>query len=89
MSTHHHTLKSPLEVNDEDHVRGPKTALVTLLEYGDYECPHCGAAHPVVEAVRREMGTRLRFVFRHFPFSANPCACGERGGIGGSSRGAR
>jgi protein-disulfide isomerase len=50
-----------------DHIRGPVDAPITLLEYGDYECPYCGAAHPVVNAVREEMGHRLRFVFRHFP----------------------
>jgi NhaA family Na+:H+ antiporter len=50
-----------------DHVRGPVDAPLTLVEYGDYECPFCGAAHPVVEAVRRQLGDDLRFVFRHFP----------------------
>jgi protein-disulfide isomerase len=64
-----------LPVTARDHVRGPATAAVTLLEYGDYECPHCGAAHPVVEAVRWHMGTRMRFVYRHFPLSqAHPHA---------------
>jgi protein-disulfide isomerase len=42
---------------------------VTLLEYGDYECPYCGAAHPVVEAVRARMRSRLRFAYRHFPLT--------------------
>jgi protein-disulfide isomerase len=50
-----------------DHVRGRVDAPLTLVEYGDYQCPFCGAAHPVVEEVRRRMGGRLRFVFRHFP----------------------
>jgi protein-disulfide isomerase len=44
-------------------------ALVTLLEYGDFECPFCGAAHPVVETVRRMAGDELRFVYRHFPLT--------------------
>ncbi|MCU1354547.1 MAG: oxidoreductase [Acidimicrobiales bacterium] len=52
-----------------DHIRGPKDAPVTLVEYGDYECPFCGMAHPVVEAVRARMGDELRFVFRHFPLA--------------------
>ena len=52
-----------------DHVRGPENAPVTLVEYGDFECPHCGAAHPVVAALERELGDQLRFVFRHFPLS--------------------
>jgi protein-disulfide isomerase len=58
-------LKVP--VTAEDHIRGPKNAPVTLVEYGDYECPHCGRAHPIVEAVREHFGDTLRFVFRHFP----------------------
>src|ERR1700722_483273 len=52
-----------------DHIRGPIDAPVTLLEYGDYECPYCGAAHPVVEAVREAMGPSLTFAFRHFPLT--------------------
>jgi protein-disulfide isomerase len=48
---------------------------VTLTEYGDYECPHCGAAYPIVQEVRRALGPELRFVFRHFPLSqAHPHA---------------
>jgi protein-disulfide isomerase len=54
---------------DRDHIRGPVDAAVTLVEYGDYECPFCGAAHLVVEAVRDRMGDDLRFVYRHFPLS--------------------
>lgn len=50
-----------------DHVRGPTDAPVTLVEYGDYECPHCGRAHPIVETVRERLGSDLRFVFRNFP----------------------
>ena len=48
---------------------------MSLVEYGDFECPFCGAAHPIVDAVRREMGNDLRFVFRHFPITtAHPHA---------------
>lgn len=52
-----------------DHIRGPIAAPVTLLEYGDYECPYCGAAHPVTEAVQAALGDEMRFVFRHFPLT--------------------
>jgi len=58
-----------LPVSDRDHVLGPETARVTLLEYGDYECPYCGAAHPVVKDVVRAMGDDLRFAYRHFPLT--------------------
>jgi Na+/H+ antiporter NhaA len=54
---------------DRDHIRGPKKgALVTLVEYGDFECPYCGQAEPAVRGVIREMG-ELRFVFRHLPLT--------------------
>ncbi|HSL00054.1 MAG TPA: thioredoxin domain-containing protein [Rubrobacteraceae bacterium] len=57
-------------VRGSDHVRGPENAPVTLVQYGDYECPHCARAHPVVrEALDRADG-RLRFVFRHFPLDS-------------------
>jgi diadenylate cyclase len=57
-------------VGDRDHVRGSATAPVTLVEYGDYECPYCGKAYPIVEELRERLGDRLRFVFRHFPLDS-------------------
>jgi len=54
-------------VGERDHVQGPATAPVTLMEYGDFECPYCGMAYPVVKALRQRLGPRLRFAFRHFP----------------------
>jgi protein-disulfide isomerase len=56
-------------VTDRDHVIGPATAPVTLVEYGDYECPFCGAAHPVTKQLVRLLGDDLRFAFRHFPLT--------------------
>ena len=65
-----------LPVGDErDHVQGPPDARVTLVEYGDYECPYCGAAYPIVKEVQARMGEKLRFVFRNFPITtAHPHA---------------
>ena len=61
---------------DRDHIQGPVDAPVTLLEYGDYECPYCGAAYPIVKEVQSRMGERLRFVFRNFPITtSHPSAC--------------
>jgi protein-disulfide isomerase len=60
------TLLTP-PVNANDHSIGPDDAPVTLVEYGDYECPYCGMAHPIVKRAQRELGSQLRFVFRHFP----------------------
>jgi protein-disulfide isomerase len=54
-------------VTASDHTLGPDDAPVTLVEYGDFECPHCGAAEPIVREVRRVMGSNLRTVFRNFP----------------------
>jgi protein-disulfide isomerase len=54
-------------VGPRDHVLGPADARVTLVEYGDFECPFCGAAYPELKRVLRELGPKVRFVFRHFP----------------------
>jgi len=62
-------------VSTRDHIQGPINAPLTLVEYGDYECPYCGAAYPVVQAVQRTLGERLCFAFRNFPLtSAHPHA---------------
>lgn len=55
-------------VDDSDHVLGPESATVTLVAYGDYECPHCRQLHPMArEMMKRTEG--LRLVYRHFPIS--------------------
>ena len=56
-------------VSEADHRSGPDDAPITLVEYGDFECPSCGAAYPQVEEVRRRMGALLRFVYRYFPLT--------------------
>ena len=62
-------------VGSQDHSAGPDDAPVTLVEYGDYECPHCARAHPVVKAVQRDLGNDLRLVYRNFPLAeAHPHA---------------
>jgi Na+/H+ antiporter NhaA len=53
----------------EDHVRGPADAAVTLVEYGDYECPHCGRAAPVIRELLGRHEGEVRFVFRHLPLT--------------------
>jgi protein-disulfide isomerase len=58
-----------LPVGPRDHAQGPADAPVTLVEYGDYECPHCGRAYPIIKEVQRRLGAKLRFVFRNFPLS--------------------
>ena len=56
---------------DRDHIQGTADASVTLVQYGDYECPYCGAAYPIIKDVQSRMGERLRFVFRNFPISTS------------------
>jgi protein-disulfide isomerase len=58
-------LKVP--VTSRDHIQGDESAPITLLEYGDYQCPHCGRAYPIVKALQKQYGKQLRFAFRHFP----------------------
>ena len=56
-------------VSDADQSQGPKNAPLVLVEYGDYECPHCGRAYPIVKQVQESLGEDLRFVFRNFPLA--------------------
>ncbi len=56
-------------VTPEDHIQGPEDAPVTLVEYGDYECPHCGRAYSIIKRVQKHFGKSLRFVFRNFPLN--------------------
>ena len=78
----------PAGLAGRDHVRGPVDAPLTLLEYGDYECPHCGAAHPVVQAIQARLPDgALRFVFRHFPLTTVASPRPTRGGGGGGGGG--
>jgi len=62
-------------VSAADHAQGPADAAVTLVEYGDYQCPYCGAAYHVIKKVQQRLGKQLRFVFRNFPLNqAHPQA---------------
>jgi protein-disulfide isomerase len=62
-------------VNSKDHIQGKNTARIELVEYGDYQCPHCGRAYPVIKHLQRSLGADLKFIFRNFPLSeAHPDA---------------
>jgi protein-disulfide isomerase len=63
------TARLTLPVSKRDHILGPETAAVTLVEYGDYECPYCGQAHPIVKELLRRLRDQLRFAYRHFPLT--------------------
>jgi NhaA family Na+:H+ antiporter len=60
------TLSPPVDP-ERDHMRGGSEAPVTLVEYGDFQCPYCGEAYPVVHELLERFGDQLRFVFRHMP----------------------
>jgi len=60
-------LKVP--VTSKDHIQGDPDAPITLVEYGDYECPFCGRAYYVIKEVQNQFGSKLRFVFRNFPLT--------------------
>ena len=62
-------------VSEADHAEGAENAPVTLVEYGDYQCPYCGAAYPIVKRLQARLGPTLRFVFRNCPLvQAHPNA---------------
>jgi protein-disulfide isomerase len=68
------TLEEPLDLSDDvdperDHIRGPETARVTLVEYGDYQCPYCGQAEVVIRELLVAFGDELRYVWRHLPLT--------------------
>jgi protein-disulfide isomerase len=58
-----------LPIQPSDHFHGPEDAAFTLVEYGDYECPDCGRLYVVLRDLQREIASRLRIVFRHYPLS--------------------
>jgi protein-disulfide isomerase len=61
--------KLTIPAGERDHIQGPTQAPVTLLEYGDYECPYCGQAYYVVQHLEALFGEQLRVAFRHFPLT--------------------
>jgi protein-disulfide isomerase len=63
------TASLTLPVGGRDHAQGPEEAPVTLVEYGDYECPYCGQAYPIIKNLQKQLGGELRFVFRNFPIT--------------------
>jgi protein-disulfide isomerase len=76
MSHHREALaRLAVPVGQLDHAQGPEAASVTLVEYGDYECPFCGEVYPIIKEIQTRLGRQLRFVFRNFPLAtAHPHA---------------
>jgi protein-disulfide isomerase len=61
--------KLSIAVSAKDHRQGDANAACTLVEYGDYQCPSCGQAYPIVKRVQKHFGKRLSFIFRNFPLT--------------------
>jgi len=61
--------KLTLPINNQDHIKGPRNALVHVVAYGDYQCSYCGGASLMVNAIERSFSGQMAFVFRHFPLS--------------------
>jgi protein-disulfide isomerase len=63
-------IKLTLSVSESrDHIQGPVNAPITLVEYGDYQCPYCGQAYMIIKEIQERLGSKLRFVFRNFPLT--------------------
>lgn len=64
-------MSSPLKpkVGENDHFQGNEKAVIELVEFGDYQCPHCGHAYPILKKIQKKLGEDLKFVFRNFPLS--------------------
>jgi protein-disulfide isomerase len=56
-------------VSSNDHILGNPGARIELVEYGDYECPYCGRAYPIIKGIQRNLGNEMKFIFRNFPLS--------------------
>ena len=62
-------MQLKVAISEHDHLQGPEDATVTLVEYGDYQCPDCVRAHPIVKLLKKRFGGSLRFAFRNFPLA--------------------
>ena len=61
--------KLTIQPNNEDHIQGKENSSITLVEYGDFQCPYCREAYPIVKEIQKIKGDAIRFVFRNFPLS--------------------
>ena len=66
--------KLSVPVGKQDHIQGSESAVCTLVEYGDYQCPSCRVAFAQMIRVQKHFGDKLRFVFRNFPLGQHPLA---------------
>ena len=65
------SAKLAMAISEEDHAQGPADAAITLVQYGDYECPYTRLSRHGVHQLQREFPDSLRFVFRHFPLEVD------------------
>ena len=69
MKPHSEPFTLTVPVNQTDHFLGPEAARVSLVEYGDFECPNCAQGYPAVKMLLKHFEHRVQFVFRHFPLT--------------------
>jgi len=55
------------ELNNADHIQGDDSAAITIVEFGDYQCPYCGDAYPIIKEIQEAFGHQIKFAFRNFP----------------------
>ena len=67
-------MSKTVSISETDHTQGSAGAVYTLVEYGDYECPSCGQAYPIVKKLQKHLGDKLLFVFRNFPLEQHEFA---------------
>src|SRR3990167_6376253 len=65
-------IENPEQITTDDHVKGPPDAKVNLIEYGDFQCPACKTAFPLVQQLLQDYPNELQLVFRHFPLTSIP-----------------
>ncbi|WP_316759292.1 DsbA family protein [Pedobacter aquatilis] len=59
------------EISNQDHIQGADSAAISIVEFGDYQCPHCGDAHPIMKEIEDVFGSQIKFVFRNFPLQSS------------------
>jgi len=62
-------MSDSIRIEENDHLRGPRDAQVTLVEYGDFQCPYCARAHAALNQLMRQHEGRVALVYRHLPLS--------------------
>lgn len=63
------SVDNPLQITEGDHIRGSEDAQITIIEYGDFQCPHCANAKPELDQILKDFSGDVRLIYRHFPIT--------------------